>query len=194
MKKYQKSHRIPLFTLFTMVILTACVTVNIYFPAAEVRQAAEEITKEVREGVKEEAPKEKPSTSPRSWINFSGIAYAQQELSVSNATIRQLKNKMKDRYPAMESYLKNGNLGESLTGVLVLKSTGGLDLRKKAEVQRLMDAENSDRLALYDAVSSALNVPSSETGRVKKIFAQEWQKTAPAGTWIEKEKDKWSRK
>jgi len=31
-----------------LVIMAACVTVNIYFPAAEVQQTAEEIAKEVR--------------------------------------------------------------------------------------------------------------------------------------------------
>jgi uncharacterized protein YdbL (DUF1318 family) len=194
MKTLTKINRIPLFAIVITVILTACVTVNIYFPAAEVKKAAEDIAREVRGGVVDNAPQDKSKTSPTSWLNFSGIAHAQQELTLSNSTIRQIKKKMKDRLPAIEPYLKNGNLGEALNGFLVLKNTGGLDLRKTAEVKRLIKAENSDREDLYNAVSSALNVPASEEKRVNRIFAGEWQKTAPNGTWIEKEKDKWSRK
>ncbi len=171
-------------------LITACVTVNIYFPAAEVKQAAEDIAKDVR-GSQQDQDLEK---GPTSWLFFESQAYAAGELTVSNATIRQLKVRMKARYPSLAPYLKGGFVGEGANGLLVIRSDKGLGLKKKAELKRLVNAENSDRMALYRAVAQSLNIPSSQIVRVQKIFATEWQKTAPRGTFIQRPSGSWVRK
>jgi len=57
-----------------------------------------------------------------------------------------------------------------------------------------MSAENRDRKALYEAVAQALNIDKSMMPRLRKVFAKEWQRTAPSGTWIEVKPGKWKRK
>lgn len=180
--------------ILSVIVFTACVTVNIYFPAAEVRQAAEEIAKDVRGQESSQDPADTGSRAPQSFLNLTGTAYAQQELDISNATIRQIKEKMKARYAKLLPFLKQGVMGESSKGFLVIRDTGSIDLKARAEVNRQVSAENSDRTALYSAVSEALNVSGSELARVQEIFAKEWQKTAPSGTWIELESGKWEQR
>ncbi len=186
--------------LMAVMALAACVTVNIYFPAAEVQKAAEEIVKQVRGG--EGAPAqgqemEKQGSEPVSFNLDFGLAstvFAAQELTVSNATIRQIKARMQQRYPQLKPFLQRGVIGEAANGYLVMKNQGAVDLRSRALVKRLMDAENRDRKALYAAVAQALNIPASQIARVQKIFAGQWMKSAPKGTWIEQAPGKWIRK
>jgi uncharacterized protein YdbL (DUF1318 family) len=180
--------------MFSIIIFTACVTVNIYFPAAEVRQAAEEIAKDVRGQESSQDPADTGAGEPQSFLNLIGTAYAQQELAISNATIRQIKARMKARYAQLAPFLKQGVLGESAKGLLVIRDTGSINLKSRTEVKRQVSAENSDRMALYSAVSKALNITSSDLARVQEIFAREWQKTAPKGTWIEPESGKWEQR
>ncbi len=174
-----------------LFLLTACVTVNIYFPAAEVRKAAEDIVKDVRQQSQKD---DNSSLSPSSWLFSVSEAHAASELTVSNATIRQLKERMKKRFPVLAPYMARGLVGEGLNGLLTIRSLAGLGLKEKARLKKLVDAENSDRMALYKAVAQALNIPSSQLARVQSIFAQQWQDTAPKGTFIEKEPGKWVRK
>ncbi len=173
-------------------LVSACVTVNIYFPAAEVRKAAEDIVKDVRE--QPPVKVNESNTSPTSWLFSVSEAYAAGELTVSNATIRQLKERMKKRFPILAPYMARGLVGEGLNGLLTIKSMAGLGLKEKARLKKLVDAENNDRMALYRAVAQALNIPSSQLSRVQAIFAKQWQGTAPKGTFIEKKPGKWVRK
>ncbi len=175
-----------------LFLVTACVTVNIYFPAAEVRKAAEDIVKDVRQQTPEQG--EKSSQSPISSLFSVREAHAAVELTISNATIRQLKERMKKRFPSLEPYMARGLVGEGLNGFLSIRSLSGLGLRQKATLKKLVDAENRDRKALYMAVAQALNIPSSQIARVQSIFALQWQKTAPKGSFIEKKPGKWLRK
>ena len=176
------------------LILISCVTINIYFPAAEVEKAAREISEEVR-GLKPEE-KTPPEKQNESKIFYFGIAkaYAQQELSVTNASIRQLKARMKARYPRLKPFLQRGIVGEGADGFLVLRDTGPLSLRERASLQRLVQAENRDRRALYLEVMKALGVAPRDLPRIQHIFAREWQRTAPRGTWVEIKPGKWTRK
>lgn len=177
----------------------ACVTVNIYFPAAAAEKAAEEIVKEIREqALSEEEEKNEETQPPESearvwqWVT---TAHAQEgALEVSNASIRALKASIKARYPSIIPYFQQGVMGESKTGFLEGRSLDGLSLSDKAKVKRLIEAENRDRVALYDEVAKALQIKPDQVERLRKIFAKEWQKTVPSGTWIEKDDGTWVKK
>jgi len=159
-----------------------------------VEKAAREISEEVR-GLKEEKA---PETAPQQESFFlkwgPRAAHAQEELAVTNASIRQLKARMKARYPKLKPYLEKGLVGEGADGYLVLRGAEKLSLRERALLKRLVDAENRDRKALYYEVMKALGVAPKDLPRIQRIFAKEWQRTAPPGTWIEIEPGKWVRK
>jgi len=67
-------------------------------------------------------------------------------------------------------------LVEGGDGYVSLGNTGSLGLKEKRDLKNLVDSENSDRLTLYKEVAKALKIDPSQTDRIAKIFAAEWQK------------------
>lgn len=182
-----------------LFLLTACVTINIYFPAAEVRKTADTIVKEVRGN--DAAALEQDTTGgsdsgtgPVSFISFSSTAWAGDELTVSNANIRSLKDRIKNTYPMLRKWLIKGVLGEDANGYVAMRSEQGLNLKEKMDVRRIMNEENTNRKALYKAVAKALDIPPSEVPKVGKIFADSWQQAVPQGAWVEIRPGKWVRR
>jgi uncharacterized protein YdbL (DUF1318 family) len=196
MKKNKARFVIPL-AVTTLVL--ACVTVNIYFPAKEVEQKAQEIVDEIRK--KEPTPPSPAPPSPRSSLRdflagfrCAGVAFAQKEAEVSSPAIRGLKAQMKDRYPRLLPFFQKGSLGEGNKGYLELKDTGGMTLQEKREVQNLMEAENADRRTLYQEVAKSLNISPDQLLRVQRIFAEKWQQSLLPGWWYQKEDGSWIKK
>jgi uncharacterized protein YdbL (DUF1318 family) len=161
--------------------LGACVTINIYFPAEKVEAVAGEIVQEVR-GLKPEKetdapPKDKSSSLQRPLLLASTAWAAEDVTSVSNPTIRALKQQMKDRYPLLKPHFKSGVLAEGADGYVALANAGALNLKDKRDVAGLVEAENKDRRVLYQEVAKALKIEPSQTDRVATIFAGEWRKS-----------------
>ena len=164
--------------------LGACVTINIYFPAEKVEAVAGEIVQEVR-GLKPEKDTEAPPNNKSSSLqrpllvaSLVGTAWAAEDVtSVSNPTIRALKQQMKDRYPLLKPHFKSGVLAEGADGYVTLANAGALNLKDKRDVAGLVDAENKDRRVLYQEVAKALKIEPSQTDRVAAIFADEWKKS-----------------
>jgi len=159
----------------------ACVTINIYFPAEKVESVAGEIVDEIRSRQirqKEEPARDKESRGLRESLFALTCpqVWADDVTTVSNPTIRSLKQSMKQRYNLMKSYYKKGLLNEGNDGFVSLKRTQGLGLRDKRDLKNLIAAENKDRKRLYQEIAKALNIDPSQTGRIADIFAREWQK------------------
>lgn len=183
-------------TLVVTLVVWACVTINIYFPAEKVESVAGEIVSEVRgqkpenqDGVKEkdnskeeESAKDKEKSSQRFdtllalWDSF---AWADEVTTVSNPTIRALKEAMKNRYRIMKPFYQKGMLLEGNDGYVSLGSTSGLGLKDRRDLNNLVEAENKDRERLYLEVAKALNIDPSQVNRVAEIFAKDWQKSLP---------------
>ena len=97
----------------------ACVTVNIYFPAPEVREAAERIVDETWGGAAAPAPVPgKQSGVAHSLLLaavdlFSPAAAiaAEVDVNVSTASIRAIKDGMKQRAAELKPYLASGAVG-----------------------------------------------------------------------------------
>ena len=78
MKKWSKS-----ILLFSFVLVTACVTINVYFPAAEVESAAEKIVKDVLN----EEPVNPEDDDQTILIREPGVRYWAQQLNPLNWVI-----------------------------------------------------------------------------------------------------------
>ena len=107
----------------------------------------------------------------------SGYAWAEEVTEVSNATIRGLKQSMKARYAQMKPFYEKGALTEGDDGFVALGDASGLGLKEKRDLMALVEAENRDRSKLYQEVAKALEIDSSQTGKVAEIFAKEWKKS-----------------
>ena len=181
------------------LMLAACVTVNIYFPAAEVQKTAEEIVSDVYGDKKQEQtkPEEKPgdSSSLERILNIIGPspAMAQNVTAVSNASIRAIKGRIAARHRQLASFYAKGNVGIANNGMLVLRDQAGLSVPQVAQVRRLVNADNADRNRLNQEVASAIKQPQN-TAKVAAIFADEWRNKAAKGWWIQQNNGAWVRK
>ena len=187
----------------SLIVIQACVTINIYFPAAAVEKAADRIVDEVwgEDGTKPEEPqKEKPESFIPKWMRFAleiigpEQAFAQEaDINVTTPAIRALKDSIKERAEAIKPFMDKGNAGLSNDGLLTIRSTEGLNLKEKAMLTRLINAENSDRNALYSEIAKANNFPD-RVSDIKKIFAKSWINQAKKGWWVQDSKGKWNKK
>lgn len=186
----------------TVFFVSACVTVNIYFPAAAVQRAADEIVEETWGGPskgqgKKEAPRSQDFSGHKAYasLSFSKQAFAQSaDINVSNPKIRALKASIKDRSRLIKPYLDKGNVGITKEGLLTVRTSQGLNLRNRAEVRKLVEAENRDREDLYMEIARANNFPKERVSDIKKIFAGSWIKQAKSGWFVQDPEGGWKQK
>ena len=171
--------------------VNACVTVNIYFPAAAVERAADQIVKETWGGPTD-TNKTTPAPQSRRFrphlrqLSFVAAAHAQEaDINISNPAIRALKDSIKRRSDAIKPYMDRGNVGIGADGLLAMRNADGLNLKERAEVQQLIDAENRDREALYAEIAKANNIDPGSVSKIKAIFARSWIDQARPGWWIQ---------
>jgi uncharacterized protein len=180
--------------IFSLVFFaSACVTVNIYFPAAAVERAADQIVKETWGGPAKPAtpvpqPQSRSLVSPNRFLALSLLseAFAQDaDINVTNPAIRALKESIKNRSNAIKPYMDRGNIGIAQDGLLAIRSADGLNLKERAEANQLIDAENKDREALYAEIAKANGIPKENIPKIKSIFAKSWIDQAQPGWWIQ---------
>ena len=104
-----------------MVLMVSCVTVNIYFPAAAIQKAADQIVDDVRKAPEqkpEQNPDQKPEPSPDKssgllWLHMVGVGVSEAQaaavdLNVSTPAIRALKASIANRFPQLQPLLCQG--------------------------------------------------------------------------------------
>jgi uncharacterized protein len=189
------------------IFVVSCVTVNIYFPAAAIQKAADQIVEDVRKTPKqtpgetpEQKPEDKKDKSSRSWeFRFVHLgpteAYAAEvDVNVSTPAIRNLKAAMASRFPQLQPLYGKGAIGETNNGLLAIRDTGALSLKEKADVNRLVDQENADRQALYAEIIRANNLDTSKLAEVQRLFANSWRDKSSPAWWIQSDNGQWSKK
>jgi len=192
--------KMKFFTFLAVLLTLSCVTINIYFPAEKVQKMADEIVKEVRPEEKAPAPEEKKGKEgflkdfhlPD--ILSPSVVYAQGVTEVSNAVIRKLKNRMKERFPQLIPFFKADNIGENNKGFLSLRSASNLNIRSRARLNQLLRAENNDREALYAEVARALDIKGGQIDKVAAIFAEKWRESTRNGWSIQLDNGTWTKK
>ncbi len=201
--------------LSLIVFMASCVslTLNIYFPATEIKEAAEEIEQRVRTGQGAEGL---DSTSfgtdiaPRKFyvsISFDGReAYAADKLNVDIKTpliLKIVKSRTARYKKDIAAHMDKGVLGEGANGFLAIRDKKGLDLKASIAMKKVIDSENKDRKSLYEEILRAnkLKVTKTNMQKVQKLFAEAIQKKLKVGqyyevkkgkksTWLKKQKEK----
>jgi len=196
-----KSLKIVSASLFLLFLLS-CLTINIYFPEAEVQKDAEEIVGEIRKKA-EEKKKDKDSlmiemeqAMSSGGGSFSPVSplYAQEATEVTTPKLRALKQSIIDRYAKLKPFRDKGNVGEGNDGFLKIRDESGLNLKDKAMLRNLVNDENNDRKNMYAEYARAKEIDASQIPRIQKIFAAQWIKDANSGWWIQKESGEWAKK
>ena len=171
--------------------VVSCVTINIYFPAEEIRGVADRIVDEVYgEPVK---PADKVPAQPgSSFFRVFGptVAYAAQNLDVTTPEIRAIKADMTVRFEQLSPFLDSGQAGITSEGLLDVRTAEGLGMKERAELTRLLKAENQDRLRLYKEIATANGFPD-KVDEVQAIFAESWRDKARKGWYLQGDKGDW---
>ncbi len=202
------------FTIFTLALIAtfftatcARITVNVYFPAAELQDAAAQIEQEVRSGDDREPPVE-PSSDKKQrgsslWpaIRTVHIAFTPPSamaqapnINITTPAIRRLIASRKQRYGSLVPLLDRCILGENNRGLLDLRSLEGVSLKDKARAKTLLQQENRDRQQLYRELATANQLPANRLGEIASIFAKVNLKEAKPGWCIQDSNGSWKKK
>jgi uncharacterized protein YdbL (DUF1318 family) len=186
--------------------LASCVslTVNINFPAAEIKQAAENIEDAVRSGEGAEGLSfagEFRTAQPTYTVAFSldgKSAYAADvDISVQSPEIKAIVDTRAKRYKKeLEPELDSGAIGEGMEGFVVIRDPKAHDLKVLAGLKKLVKEENDDRLKMYTAIlqANSLDADKESLEKVQKLFFDAIIKKMKAGHWYQKDKDTWEQK
>ena len=194
------------FVLFSVVFVAACVTINVYFPAAEMESAAEKI---VKEALKDDESTDNgagendqshwrsvPSESAWAAINpinwLIGTAQAQSvDITSSSPAINALTQKINDRYnQSMKAYLNQQVIGFGNDGFVAVINDSALGLKDRQQLKKLVLDENRDRTALYREVAIANAHPEWED-QVRQAFVKKWIEGAKAGWKYQNANGQW---
>ena len=203
--------RTAVFTmLLSALLLSACVTVNIYFPAAAAEKAADRIIDEVwKEREPEEAAPEsdgsqssltKPwrqrlAATAHRWLDrIVPVAQAQQaNLQISDPAIDAIKARMAGRHAAMKPYFDSGAVGLTRDALIAVRDLGSVPLASRIAMKKRVAAENADRNALYREIANANGQPSWEK-QIRETFAGRWVAKAAKGWWFQDEAGQWTQR
>lgn len=191
-------------SMFGALLLTACVTINIYFPAAVAEKVADEIIQDIQTL---EPSKPQPQVSPQSALPkwqvgvykfidqtisvFISSAHAEANLSVDSADIRRITADMRARFAALIPFYQQGVLAIRSDGLLTTK--GSVALKDRNKLSKLIAAENADRHKLYQAIANANGHPEW-AAQIKSTFAQRWISNAQPGWWYQTANGSWKQK
>lgn len=180
----------------TVFLLTACVTINIYFPAAAAEKAADEIIKDIQ-SITPQKTEPKPKASLTDWqiaafqwldsainVVVSEAKADEANLNIDSAEIRQLRTTMESRFAALQPFYAAGIIGIQADGSLAVRDAGSVPLKDRNQVNKLVAAENADRQNLYQAIANANGHPEWAT-QIKSTFAARWVSNAQSGWWYQ---------
>ncbi len=183
--------------------LAACVTINVYFPAAAAEKAADRIIDDVwgqQPGAPATAPDGAPA--PTSMIDVQRLlvglldlvvppAAAQEpNIDASSPEVTHLKSQMENRFADLKPFLDSGAVGLTNDGFLAARE---VPLAQRTTVRNLIGNENADRSALYREIAVANKQPQWEKD-IRAVFAQRWIAKAAGGWWYQDANGAWKQK
>jgi uncharacterized protein len=210
--------------LLILGLLAACVTVNVYFPAAAAEQAADRIIDTVTSqpgGAKPSdnnnsttppAPAKTPPTSGlRSTAGDQPVllaaagallnllipaaeAQGSPNLDLSDPQIRAITASMQQRFGDLKKYFDSGVIGLTADGLVAVRDQNAIALAERAAVARLVAEDNRDRATLYGELARANKHPEWEPD-IRRTFARRWvERGAQPGWYYQDAGGKWERK
>ena len=196
---------LPLKIALASLLFAACVTINVYFPAAAADKAADQVINDITGGASKSGTTPPQGSNDRSnfgparhddsnpWVAaLSGAlnalvpaAHAQNAdaaLNVSSPAVSRIKSSMAARFGEIEKYFASGAIGLTKDGMVDVRDLNAVPLPERATVKRLVAEDNADRSQLYAEIAKASNHPEWEAD-IKKSFARRWVATGAKPGW-----------
>jgi uncharacterized protein YdbL (DUF1318 family) len=193
-------------------VLAACITINVYFPEAAVKELSQQIEDEVQKTAAGEAtpvPEPTPvaqsdegaSESLLSCILSLGAttAYAAEDQvaapEITNPAIRKIIDSRAARLDAINALKAEGVIGESNQALLVIRNLDAIQgLKERADAQKLVKDENADREQLFKEIAAAKNVDLAQLPQIQATYAETLREMAHPGDWIQLPDGSWVQK
>lgn len=197
------------------LVLSACVTINVYFPAAEAKAAAREFVEKVIDQadstqIKDSSGGGMAIQSRRfdfgtarldlsgfdPWV-LVGIGSAQAQnapdISIKTPAIQAIQSRMEARFSStLRPGFDSGALGFTEDGLISVRDAGKLALKDRVAMNAAVADDNRDRKAVYREVAVANGHPEWET-QIRNVFAKQWVESARSGWWYQAG-DAWKQK
>ncbi len=172
-------------------LVSACVTINVYFPAAAAEKAADTIIEEVWGKRPGEASQTEPQSRRIASRLVTGLfdavlpaAQAQVDLEISTPAINKLKNSMRSRHEQLVEFYNAGAVGLTGDGLIDVRDAKLVGLSERNRVKQLVELENRDRNALYREIALANGHPEWEPD-IRATFSRRWVSNSEAGWWFQ---------
>ena len=181
------------------LLLSACVTINVYFPAAEAKEAAREFVEKVIDQADKVEVKQTPAGGGgmamlQSRFDFDpwmlvGIGSAQAQsapdITIKTPAIQAIQARMESRFDAsLRGGFDSGALGFTADGMVAVRDAGKLELKDRVAVNAAVADDNRDRKAVYREIAVANGHPEWEA-QIREVFARQWVASAKAGWWYQ---------
>ena len=195
-------------------VLAACITINVYFPEAAVRELSQQIEEEVQKtAAGEPAPAPEPTPTPvaqpeggaaeslLSCILSLGAttAYAAQDQvaapEITNPAIRKIIDSRAARLAAVNALKAEGVIGENNQALIEVRNLEAVQgLRERADAQKVVKDENADREQLFKEIAAAKNVDLAQLPKIQATYAETLREKAKPGDWIQLPDGSWVQK
>lgn len=190
------------------LLLSACVTINVYFPAAAAEKAADRIIEDVWGPAKKPTQENRPQSSvaepgvaSRVLLAATGSvleflvpsAHAQADLNIATPQVRAITQSMEARHAQLKPYYDSGAIGFTNDGLVDVRDQNLIPLPERNGARKLVADENSDRGNLYREIANANGHPEWEAD-IRKTFAQRWIERASGGWYYKDASGAWKQK
>jgi uncharacterized protein YdbL (DUF1318 family) len=182
--------------------LAACVTINVYFPAAAAEKAADRII----EDIWGPGQQPKPAGNEQSSLGHAAgdilvaaldfvipAAHAQADIDISSPAIRALTASMKGRAGQLEPFFSSGAIGLTADGLVEVRDANSVPLADRNKLRKLVADDNADRNSLYREIAGANGHPEWEAD-IRSTFAERWIANARAGWHYKSKSGDWTKK
>ncbi len=184
-----------------LLFLSACVTINVYFPAAEAQEAAREfVEKVIGDDAAPAAPAENGDgggvSGGFSLLSFLiNDAHAQQaDINIKTPAIQAIQDRMASRFrDSLAAHFDSGALGLTKDGLLTVRDAAKVPLKDRAGLNAAVAEDNRDRNAVYREIAVANSHPEWEP-QIRETFSRQWVASARAGWWYEDNGGTWKQK
>ena len=189
---------------FTLCTMAACVTINVYFPAAAAERAAEKFVDDVMGEPEQDSshrllpdfPGEAlllASAGVLDWLVPSAQAQ-QAEIDINTPQINAIKARMAQRHrQELAPLYDSGAIGFTADGLVAIRDPSAVPLSERRKLESLVADENRDRRAVYREIAVANGHPEWEED-IQETFAEQWLQNARKGWYYQEANGSWRQK
>lgn len=188
-----------------LLTLAACVTINVYFPAAAAERAADRFVEDVlgeprKDGALFELPE--PGSSPvlvaaaglLEWLVPSAEAQQSPEIEINTPQINAIKSRMAERQrQVLAPMFDAGAIGFTADGFVTVRDRSAVPLSERRNIESAVADENRDRKAVYREIAIA-NGHAEWESQIQETFARQWVQNARPGWYYQDASGNWRQK